>query len=515
MRKFFSIILSVLLTLSCALGFVGCAKDGENGLSAFEIYKKYHPEYTGTEEEWLESLKGSDGTDAKDGVSVESAYIDEKGYLIILLSDGTEINCGKVTYSFGESLSYRPVVESGKIVGYEVAYIGNFSGADVIIPPEYAGLPVTGIAEYAFFECDNITAVSIPNTVKSIGASAFARCENLKSVNVSSIESWCGISFENMGANPMYFASELRLNGIPVTNLVIPDSVTSIPDFAFYGCQSLTSVTVGSGVREIGESAFYGCENLDTLTLNGAIADMGSLAFGGCPLLWRVQIGNEVETIGEYAFYECTYLIDVTIPASVKSIGESAFSMCSRLEKVNFNEGLEYIGDCAFAGCSSLEEFIMPDSVTEIGFGILMFTGSFAFDGGTPADGTNKLKKLVLSDNLTAIPQFAFSQCRISTIAIGKSVEMIDYSAFYGCDLLEYAVISRSVRQIASYAFYRCDKLNTVYYEGTAEEWEEVDVSKNGNDIVNAQKYFYSAEEPTEDGNFWHYAEDGKTPEKW
>ena len=318
------------------------------------------------------------------------------------------------------------------------------------------------------------------------------------------------------------------------TEIVIPSEfnglpVTRIDDYAFYENDNITSVTIGASVTEIGDSAFYNCEKLESLTLNGTIKDMGDLAFAHCLALESVEIGSGVEEISYYAFFECAAIKEVTVPASVKSIGESAFAFCTSLEKVNFNEGLEYIGDCAFGGCTSLEEFVMPQSVTEIGFGVLMFVGGFFFDGeeaddssgasglydGEVYDSNNSVTKIVMSDNITDIPDFAFSGCAVPAISRGKKVETINYSAFYGCNRLKSVVIPASVKKIISFAFYNCPLLDTVYYEGTAEEWGIVSIGKQGNDISNAEVYYFSENQPQEEGNFWRYDDDGITPLKW
>ena len=411
-----------------------------------------------------------------------------------------------------EGFDYRAVEESGTTVGYAIAGIGTVEGEEVVIPAIYKNLPVIQIDKNAF-DGSGITSVTLPDSIKYIGESAFARCEKLKSLHISSIEGWCNISFEDMASNPMYFATELYVGDNLVTDAVIPDSVKKIPDYAFYECENITSVTIGAGVAEIGNSAFYNCEKLEKIVLNGNVSVMGEFAFAHCQALESVQIESGVAEIGYYAFFECNSLKEVTIPASVKSISESAFSFCTSLEKVTFSEGLEFIGDCAFGGCTSLEEFVMPHSVTEIGFGVLMFIGGYLYDG-IEYDSTNFVKKIVMSDKIGEIPDYAFSGCIIPTIAIGKSVTTINYSAFYACEWLESVVIPKSVTKIVSYAFYRCSALNTVYYEGTAEEWRGVSIGKTGNDIVNAEVYYYS-EKPADSGNFWHYASDGVTPEKW
>ena len=301
-------------------------------------------------------------------------------------------------------------------------------------------------------------------------------------------------------------------------NLVFPTRhqglpVTRIDDYAFYENSDIIKVTVSGKITEIGDSAFYNCENLESVVLDADITKMGDLAFAHCLSLETVRIEDRVEEISYYAFFECESIKEVSIPASVKSIGESAFAFCTSLEKVTLNEGLEYIGDCAFGGCTSLEEFIMPQSVTEIGFGVLMFVGGFFFDGEV-YDSNNSVTKIVMSDNITDIPDFAFSGCAVPAISIGKKVTKINYSAFYGCNLMESVVIPKSVKSIISYAFYQCYMLNTVYYEGTVEEWQSVKIGANGNEIVNATVYYYSESKPAASGNYWHYNSDG-TPVKW
>ena len=480
MKKLLSVILSFLIIFCFAFGAVGCgdgSKDPSNGGNIGDDPSKEDPPEVDPPED-----------------------------------DPTDEELSKQEPVTGDMLSYRAVEEGGVTVGYSVSGFSGEGGKVVVIPETYGNLPVTGIDGGAF-DGKDIYYITLPASVSAIGENAFARCDKLRRVYISDLAGWCNIGFASMASNPMYFASQLYLNGEPVSDLIIPDSVTRIPGFAFYECENLKSVTVGRGVTEIGDSAFYNCKNLKKVVLNGAIESMVALAFAHCEALEEVQIGNEVEEIGYYAFYECISLKEVTIPSSVKSIGESAFSMCVRMESINFSEGLEFIGDCAFLGCYSLEEFIMPNSVTEIGFGILLFLGSYAFDG-EEFISENSIKKIVISDSLTTISQFAFSGCNMKSITIGKSVETIDYSAFYSCNYLESVVLSKSVKSIISYAFYSCSFLNTVYYEGSAEELAQVHISRTGNAIATATAYYYSEEQPAEAGNFWHYGTDGN-PKKW
>lgn len=288
--------------------------------------------------------------------------------------------------------------------------------------------------------------------------------------------------------------------------------VKSIADEAFYEESHIKSVTIPDSIGSIGESAFWACENLEQVTAGNGLTTLGELAFADCVKLEKVSLGNNVKTIEGYAFSQCTALKTINFPSSLESIGECAFVACAKLESVKFYDGLKSIGDAAFAGCSNLQSFIMPDSVTSIGFGVLMFqTGGAGFEGAVSI--TNRLTELVISVNISEIPDFAFSKCNISSVEIGKSVKTIRYSSFYGCALLESVVIPKTVTEIESYAFYNCSSLRSVYYGGTEAEWNKITIGKNGNDISTAPKYYYSETQPAAGGNYWHYV--NNKPTKW
>ncbi len=426
-----------------------------------------------------------------------------------------------------ERFSYTEIMSGDKVTAYVITGLYDKEVNEITVPAKYNRKPVTAIAENAFAGCESLTSVVIPDSVQSIGgkafyecsgletitfgkglkevgAIAFGRCDELKSVYVGSVGDWCGIDFIDLGANPMYFASELYFGGSPAGNTVIPDNVTQIKPYTFYGCENITALEIGSGVTEIGEMAFYNCTNLKSVAGGKNLLKIGKDAFLDCSSLESAEIGEKVQKIEENAFCRCTMLKEIVIPASVQSIGECAFNSCTSLKSVTFNDGLKQIGDCAFGSCSSLERFEMPDSVTKIGWGVLMFGGITAGFGGS-ADPSNSVKHIVISNSITEISDYAFNNCNITDVVLGDSVQTIGYSAFYGCAMLESVVVPESVTKITSYAFYRCSMLTTVYYKGNEAGWSAISIGKNGNDILNATIYYYSETKPAAGGNFWHY----------
>ncbi|MBQ3288566.1 MAG: leucine-rich repeat protein [Kiritimatiellae bacterium] len=149
---------------------------------------------------------------------------------------------------------------------------------------------VTNIGDYAFCDCDGLASVTIPDSITSIGGFAFEGCHGLASVNITNLAKWCGISFSDNRATPLFYAQDLYLNGKKVTDLMIPDGVTSIGERAFCGCDGLASVTIPNSVTSIGESAFKGCYGLASVTIPDSVTNIGEYAFYGCDGLATVHV---------------------------------------------------------------------------------------------------------------------------------------------------------------------------------------------------------------------------------
>ena len=209
---------------------------------------------------------------------------------------------------------------------------------------------VTTIKAQTFFGCSGLTSISIPSSVTAIGDNAFLGCFGLTKAEFASVEALCSIEF-GYGANPLEEADNLYINGREVKNLIIPSSVTAIGNYAFYGCDGITSVVIPSSVITIGYDAFWGCSGLMSVTIPNSVTTIGGGAFGECSGLTSVTISESVTTIGSGAFGGCANLTSVDIPSSVTTIESYAFRDCSGLTSVTIPSSVIYFDGSAFLGC--------------------------------------------------------------------------------------------------------------------------------------------------------------------
>ncbi len=362
-------------------------------------------------------------------------------------------------------------------VTYLIGYIGKETA--VALPDSYNGQPYS-INDYAFVNCSSLKTITIPDSVQAIGWSAFEDCSNLTGVYIGDIAAWCAIDFGNSYANPLFYAHNLYLNGVLVTELKIPDSVTSIGSNAFLECSSLTSITFGensqltsiswsafedcsnltkvtleekSQLTTIGSSAFSRCSSLMSITIPDSVTSIGSYVFEDCSSLTNVTYGenSRLISIGSFAFEDCSNLASITIPDSVTCIEARAFAYCSNLMSVTFGKNcqLTNIGDRAFEGCSNLASIIIPDSIISI--------ENYVFVG------CNSLTSITLPDSVTSIGDGAFSECSsLTSITLPNNVTSIGEWAFYKCSSLTTITIPDSVTSIGERALYKCSSLKSI-----------------------------------------------------
>ena len=313
-------------------------------------------------------------------------------------------------------------------IGY-YAFDGCTSLTSITIPDS-----VTSIGYDAFQNCTILTSVTIGNSVTSIGGSAFSGCSKLTSVYITDLAKWCTISFGNDYANPLDYAHNLYLNGELVTDLVIPDSVTSIGNYAFYGCTGLTSITIPDNVTSIGKDAFSDCTNLTSATIPSF-----AISYISKTNLQTVIITSGT-SIGDSAFSYCTSLTSITIPDSVTSIGLGAFSGCSGLESIT----IPFVG--AIAGVTASNTYQYP-------FGYIFGTSSYT--GGT---ATTQSYYGSSTSSTTSTTYYIPSGLKSVTVTGGN----ILYGAFYNCTSLTSITIGSGVTSIGNYAFSYCSSLESI-----------------------------------------------------
>ena len=257
-----------------------------------------------------------------------------------------------------------------------------------------------------------------------------------------------------------------------IRRAVIANSVTSIGDYAFSGCSSLTSATIPNSVTSIGRDAFYYCNSLTSVIIPDSVTSIGLSAFEGCSSLTSVTIPNGVKSIESFAFRGCSSLISVTIPDSVTSIEWGAFEDCSSLTSVKIGNGVKSIGDDAFNGCSNLTSVTIPDSVTSIGsdafYGCSGLTSvtipdSVTSIGSDAFKDCSSLTSVTIGNGVTSTQCFTFSEySRLTSVKIGNGVKRIRDDAFKGCSNLTSVTIGNSVTSIGDYAFSGCSSLTSV-----------------------------------------------------
>ena len=153
----------------------------------------------------------------------------------------------------------------------------------------------------------------IPNSITSIGLDAFHNCSGLKEVHISDLVAWLNIDFGNAYANPLLYAKIMYLNGDLITDLVIPDNVTEIKQFAFCGCSGLTNVEIPGSVTSIGKSAFNRCSGFTNIAICDGVKTVGEYAFYNSSNLETLYIGNTIESIGDYAFFGCDKIKEIKV----------------------------------------------------------------------------------------------------------------------------------------------------------------------------------------------------------
>ena len=319
----------------------------------------------------------------------------------------------------------------------------------------------------------------VPDGVKEIGDSAFKNLVNgiaLKNIVLPD-------GLEVIGTDAFY-----ALPGYVSVNL--PDSLKKIGAGAFSNCR-FSSVEIPKGVEFIGEGCFSSCSELTDVKINCEIREIPAEMFYLCKKLKTVNIPESVVSIGEKAFYGCESLTEIDLPDSVKSLGTRAFSNCKLLEKFDLPQGLTTLGEYVFDGCLHLTSITVDENNTAYSsdeYGVLFNkdkTKLIQYPMG------NTRTSYEITDSVTSIGDYAFYNCNsLTSIIIGNGVTSIGDEVFYSCDSLTSVTISDGVTRIGDGAFSYCDNLTDVYYYGTEEEWNIIDIGTYNQALLNATIHY-------------------------
>ena len=312
---------------------------------------------------------------------------------------------------------------------------------------------ITSIKSYTFYDlysACNVTSITLPDSVTSIGTGAFNGLSNLRSIVVNSnnpifdsrnncnaiietstnkLVQGCDTTVIPNDISSIGWSAFCRCKGL--TAITIPDSVTVIGYAAFRECSNLKNISISKNVVGIGAQAFLGCTSLSTVTIPNSLITLGDESFRNCQNLSSITLSNQTNKILQNTFYGCRSLSSITIPDSVTSIGFSAFEECTNLKRVTLSKNLSSLDDRVFSNCNLLSDISLPDSLTSMGRSV-------------------------------------FSQCKsLSSITIPNGVTKINDYTFGWCDGLKNITIPESVISISENAFYNSSNLTINGYPGS------------------------------------------------
>ena len=307
--------------------------------------------------------------------------------------------------------------------------------------------------------------------------------------------------------------SSPTFNGLVSSTVILQEGLTSVPNYAFYNCSSLSSIEIPSTVTSIGFSAFENCSSLSSITIPGGVTSIGSNTFSDCSSLSSVTFDgdSQLTSIDYNAFYDCSSLSSINIPDGVTSIGDYAFEGCSSLSTVTFGENsqLTSIGSQAFSKCSSLSSINIPEGVTSIDertFEYCSSLSSINIPEGVTSIGEfafsdcSSLSSIILPEGVTSISNWTFNGCSsLSSINIPDGVTSIGSDAFRNCYSLSSITIPERVISIDSSAFSSCYSLVEVYNYSPSITVNEGETSSSNNGYLGQYAlYVYNAKDGTE-----------------
>ena len=378
--------------------------------------------------------------------------------------------------------------------GYTVELLDKNDFPSVVeIPAVYKGLPVVAITTEAFRDCEGLTEVSIPGSVKYIGRRAFYGCKSLTKLTMAEGVSEIGESaFENCTAlrevkcpDSIEFLRSQAFGGCTaLKEFAFPRRIQETGGAVLRGCSALEGVTMpSSGLLTISRETFRGCRALREVKIPNGVVTIGQSAFDGCESLESISIPDSVRLIEWFAFDSCISLKSVGMPRTLSFLGNSTFSGCRALTKLDLPAGIESVGQNCFRDCVSLVSIKIPDTCTTIGDSA--FLGCKSLESVTLPQRLSKiesdtfsectsLRAITIPSTVSLIGDRAFLKSGIESIVIPKSVKLIENYAFNGCASLAHVSIEKGVGELSSGLFGACYSLGEIKYLGNKADWDKI-----------------------------------------
>lgn len=363
--------------------------------------------------------------------------------------------------------------------------LANDYQGDITIPAQIIvdeqPIRVVGIAQEAFYDCDDVTSITLPETLTTIEDSTFESMSGLKEI-------------------------------------VIPDSVTHIGKCAFSDCENLQRVVLPSRLQVISEDLFESCGSLTEVNIPASVRVLQSACFAACVSLKTIVLPEGLQTIEDRVFEFCESLENINLPTTLKHINSFAFYSCLKLKQIVLPEGVEYVPEDCFAMCQRLEDVVIPSSVKMVEKGAFSLTpykkkgvqyahdllvgvgqvddpeGCLTIKEGIKivcdeavSDYDNTLRKVICPSSLRQIGRSAFANSKnLCEVILNEGLEYIDAGAFIDCKNLRYVYIPSTVKRIEASPFSGCDQLEKIvvspdnpYYDSRGECNAIIDTAKN------------------------------------
>lgn len=429
----------ITFTIAGNLDEVGCDTDGtiilpvnannfnivfDEEKSSENLYKNYY--------KIALKAKDIDGNEITDDITWNAKLLYAGKDINQTVINGTPVNF----YSFDsenailmpeltEDGIYRTLLTDGPYqlyisASYDEGFYSTF--ATIKIPDEY------------YYNCsanDTEKLGAIKSEIENIKSTVSIKLTGTGSEDIinglmSSIECSAKLDFSELGLTAIADGMFKYQSNSPYRkylSILLPETITSIGNEAFYDCSELTEIVLPDGVTEIGEAAFKNCRSLDSIYLPEGLETIGVSAFSGCSSLASLEIPDSVTTIGAHALENMYSLTAIELPSSITAIPDYLFYQDTKLEDIEFKGAITSIGERAFSSCVALEELVLPESVTSI--------GKYAFSA------CKKLASFSIPRHVTTINDYVFNQCEaLPSITIPATLETIGPYAFSGCSNL-------------------------------------------------------------------------------